>query len=221
MQLDIQHISKHFGKRAILKDVHFQLNTGEAVGMFGRNGCGKSTLMQILFGTMNSSKDALFIDNIPFRPKTNISGKLIAYLPQESFLPRDIKVRNLIAMVFSDGKVQNKVFYSPGVSSFENQRVGSLSQGMQKYVEFLLLAHMDHPFLLLDEPFSMIDPLFHNVIKEVITTKLTSKGILLTDHYYGDVWQVTKRNYILADGSTIQAKTKDDLATHGYLPSRK
>ncbi|OJV15222.1 MAG: hypothetical protein BGO21_29905 [Dyadobacter sp. 50-39] len=79
-----------------------------------------------------------------------------------------MKVSSLIAMVFSDGEVQNRLFYSPGVASFENQRIGALSLGMLKYFEFLLLANMHHPFLMLDEPFSMIDPLFHDVIKEVI-----------------------------------------------------
>ena len=221
MQLEVKHIEKQFGKRVILKNVNFHLRTGEAVGIFGRNSCGKSTLMKILFGTMTSGRDSVFVDNSRFWPKANISGKLIAYLPQHSFLPRDMKVRNLIAMIFSDGEVQNRIFYSPGVASFENQRVGALSLGILKYFEFLILAHMDHPFLMLDEPFSMIDPLFHDVIKDVITTKLTSKGILLTDHYYDDVWQVTERNYVLVDGSTFEVKTKEDLATHGYLPGRK
>jgi ABC-type multidrug transport system ATPase subunit len=220
MQLHLKHIEKNFGERAILKNVNFHLRTGEVVGIFGRNGCGKSTLMKVLFGTMKANATSLYIDNTPFNPKTNISRKIIAYLPQESFLPRDIKVRNLIAMVFPDGEAQNDIFYSPGVASFENQRVGALSLGMLKYFEFLLLAHMDHPFLMLDEPFSMIDPLFHDVIKEVFTSKLKSKGILITDHYYGDVWQVAERNYIIVDGTTLEVKTIQDLATHGYLPSR-
>ncbi|MCF0052585.1 hypothetical protein LXM25_21115 [Dyadobacter sp. LJ53] len=92
---------------------------------------------------------------------------------------------------------------------------------MQKYFEFLLLAHMEHPFLLLDEPFSMIDPLFHNIIKDVISSKLADKGILLTDHYYNDVWEATKRNYVLVGGSMLEVETKADLAIHGYLPSRQ
>lgn len=221
MQLDVKHLEKKFGEREILKNANFHLSTGEAVGIFGRNGSGKSTLMKILFGTLNAKTDSIFVDNIQFQLKTNISRKIIAYLPQESFLPRDMKVRSLIAMIFSDGEVQNRLFYSPGVASFENQRIGALSLGMLKYFEFLLLANMDHPFLMLDEPFSMIDPLFHDVIKEVIKSKLISKGILLTDHYHADVWQVTNRNYVIVDGSTHQIYTKEDLATHGYLPNRK
>ena len=220
MQLDANHIEKSFRKRAILKSVNIQLRTGESVGIFGRNGSGKSTLMKILFGTMNATAGSLFIDNTRFQPKDNIARKLIAYLPQESFLPRDIKVRNLISMIFPDGEQQNEIFYSPSVASFENKRVGELSLGMLKYFEFLLLAHMEHPFLLLDEPFSMIDPLFHNVIKDVIASKLANKGILLTDHYYDDVWDVTKRNYVLVDGSMVEVKTKAELAIHGYLPVR-
>lgn len=221
MQLDVNHIEKNFGNRTILKNVNIHLRTGETVGIFGRNGSGKSTLTKILFGTMKAASGSLFIDNTQFHPKDNIPNKLIAYLPQESFLPRDIKVKNLISMIFSDGENQNHIFYSPGVASFENKRVGELSLGMLKYFEFLLLVHMEHPFLLLDEPFSMIDPLYHNVIKDVIESKLANKGVLLTDHYYEDVWQVTKKNYVLVNGSLLEVKTKAELATYGYLPNRR
>jgi ABC-type lipopolysaccharide export system ATPase subunit len=58
------------------------------------------------------------------------------------------------------------------------------------------------------------------IIKEVIRSLRGSKGILLTDHYYENVWQVTNRNYMLADGSVAPIETKEELTKHGYLPSR-
>ncbi|QHV95698.1 ATP-binding cassette domain-containing protein [Spirosoma endbachense] len=221
MLLEVKKIEKNFGTRAILKQGSLELRTGETVGIFGRNGAGKSTLMKILFGTMRANASSLYIDSIPFNPSTNIAGKLIAYLPQHSFLPRGLKVRDLIPLIISDGERQNQVFYSPGVASFDNQRIGSLSLGILKYLEFLLLAYLDHPFLMLDEPFSMIDPLYHEIIKKVILSLRASKGILVTDHYYDTVWDVTTRNYVLVDGSLSLIKAKDDLSTYGYLPGRK
>jgi ABC-type multidrug transport system ATPase subunit len=218
MHLEIKQIEKHFGKKTILKNVTFDVETGDTIGIFGRNGCGKSTLMKILFGTMSADINSIFIDANPFSTKTNIARKTIAYLPQESFLPRDIKVRNLISMLFPDGEIQNQIFYSPGVSLFDNQWVGALSLGTLKYFEFLLLAHMDHPFLMLDEPFSMIDPLYHDIIKEKIISLKPSKGIIVTDHYYNNVWEVTNRNYVLVEGAMFQVETKADLSRFGYLP---
>ncbi|MFD2937498.1 ATP-binding cassette domain-containing protein [Spirosoma flavum] len=221
MHLAIDKLEKSFGKRAILKLNKLDLQTGETVGIFGRNGSGKSTLMKILFGTMRATASSLYLDTVPFDPATTIARKLIAYLPQHSFLPGGFKVRDIIPLVIADGEAQNRVFYSPGIASFENQRIGSLSMGQLKYLEFLLVAYLDHPFLLLDEPFSMIDPLYHQVIKEVIGSLKASKGILVTDHYYENVWAVTNRHYILVDGLLLPIETKEELTKHGYLPSRR
>lgn len=147
MHLAIDKLEKSFGKRAILNLNKLDLTTGEAVGIFGRNGSGKSTLMKILFGTMRATASLLYLDTVPFDPATTIDRKLIAYLPQHSFLPGGLKVRDLIPLVIADGEAQNRVFYSPGVASFENQRIGSLSMGQLKYLEFLLVSYLDHPFL--------------------------------------------------------------------------
>ncbi|GAB3492282.1 ATP-binding cassette domain-containing protein [Spirosoma knui] len=221
MHLAIDKLEKSFGKRDILKLNNLDLTTGEVVGVFGRNGSGKSTLMKILFGTMSATASLLYLDKAPFDPATTIARKLIAYLPQHSFLPGGLKVRDLIPLVIADGEAQNRVFYSPGIATFDNQRIGSLSMGQLKYLEFLLVAYLDHPFLLLDEPFSMIDPLYHQIIKEVIDSLKASKGILVTDHYYENVWAVTNRNYILVDGVLLPIETKEELTKHGYLPTRR
>lgn len=220
MHLVIDNLEKKFGKRTILRLKNLDLTTGEMVGIFGRNGSGKSTFMKILFGTMRATSSSLYLDTEPFDPATTIARKLIAYLPQHSFLPDGLKVRDIIPLVIADGEAQNRVFYSPGIASFDNQRIGSLSIGQLKYLEFLLVAYLDHPFLMLDEPFSMIDPLYHQIIKEVIVSLKAKKGILVTDHYYENVWQVTNRNYILVDGLLFPIETKEELTKHGYLPSR-
>lgn len=67
----------------------------------------------------------------------------------------------------------------------------------------------------------MIDPLYHPIIKDVIGYLRASKGILVTDHYYENVWAVTNRNYILVDGLLLPIERKDELTKHGYLPSRR
>ncbi|MFD2937428.1 ATP-binding cassette domain-containing protein [Spirosoma flavum] len=221
MHLAIDKLEKNFGKRAILKLKNLDLTTGETVGIYGRNGSGKSTFMKILFGTMRATASSLYLDTVPFDPATTIARKLIAYLPQHSFLPGGLKVRDIIPLVIADGEAQNRVFYSPDIASFDNQRISSLSMGQLKYLEFLLVAYLDHPFLMLDEPFSMIDPLYHQIIKEVIGSLKARKGILVTDHYYENVWEVTNRNYILVDGLLFPIETKEELTKHGYLPSRR
>jgi len=139
--LKLDSVDLSFGKKQILSNVNFTCNTGEIIAIFGRNGCGKSTLLKILFGTLKPNNIELYINNIKIE-KTSTKNKLIAFLPQVPFLPKDITVRRIIPMFFSDGETQDKIFYSPLINKIETQRIGTLSLGEQKYLEFLLIINL-------------------------------------------------------------------------------
>jgi ABC-type multidrug transport system ATPase subunit len=216
--LTLDLIEHNFGKKSILSKVNFTCNTGDIIAIFGRNGSGKSTLLKSLFGTLKPGKIELSLDGkqINYRsPK----DKAIAYLPQDPFLPKDVKVRNIIPMYFPDGDVQNKIFYSPLIDKIENQRTGTLSLGELRYLEFLLIINLDHPFILLDEPFSMIEPLYKDAIKGIILNYMKDKGFIITDHYYLDVLQVANKKMILKQGISHEVLSVEDLIENGYLPT--
>nr|WP_245895719.1 ABC transporter ATP-binding protein [Flavobacterium album] len=144
----------------------------------------------------------------------------IGYLPQEPFLPNTMKVRDIIPLYYS-GDEQDKLFYSPRIDKIANTRVGKLSMGELRYFELLLIGHLPHQFLMLDEPFSMIEPLYKDLIKDFLKKLKTQKGIIITDHYYDDVLSVTNRKLLLKDGQLININDRNDLIAHGYLPSEK
>jgi ABC-type lipopolysaccharide export system ATPase subunit len=140
-------------------------------------------------------------------------------LPQDTFLPKEQKVRDVIPLFFPKGADQEKIFYAPKVSSFETVKVGKLSMGELRYLELLILAHLNHPFLMLDEPFSMIEPLYKDVIKNLLLKIKETKGIILTDHYYEDVLQITTKNFVIKDTEMIEIHSKSDLVQYEYLSS--
>jgi ABC-type multidrug transport system ATPase subunit len=184
-----------------------------------RNGSGKSTLLKILFGTLPADSVEVMLDATKLDLTQVIPNQYIAYLPQEGFLLKDMKVRDIIPLYFPDGEKQNQLFYAPKIARLDTKRVSTLSHGELRYVEILLIAHLEHPFLLLDEPFSMIEPLYKDIIKELLSSLKVKKGITLTDHYYADVLQITDKNLLMING-TLQAITgKEDLAKHGYISS--
>ncbi len=111
-----------------------------------------------------------------------------------------MKVRDVIPMFCDDEEKQNKVFYAPGVSKFDSIKVGKLSLGQLRYLEILLVRSLDHPFIMLDKPFTMLEPLYKDLIKDLLLKLKESKGILLTDHYYEDVLEITDANMLLKDG---------------------
>ncbi len=213
----LHNASINFGKKEVLKEVSFSLETGEILGIFGRNGCGKSTLLKMIFGTLRKGSVTISIDGINFNPSENISSECIAYLPQHSFLPKNSKVRDLIPIYFSEEKKQDAIFYDALIAKIAAKKVGELSLGQVRYLEVLLVGNLDHSFLMLDEPFSMIDPLYKVEIKSLLNKLKVEKGILITDHYYEDVLDITSKNLLIKNGVGIPIKSKEDLKRLEYL----
>jgi len=216
-ELIINKISKKFQKRIVLSDISLRIKTGEILGIFGRNGCGKSTLLKILFGVLPSDDQEILMDNECFNPVSNIKLMNIAYLPQDSFLPDNLTVRDVIPLYYKDGDAQNRIFYDPRIAKIERQRIGTLSLGERRYFEILLISRLPHKFLMLDEPFSMVEPLYQDSIKELLIGLKKDKGIIITDHYYRNVLDVSDRKMLIKDGRAIEIENEIDLIENGYL----
>lgn len=219
-RLTVTNVSKKFGKKSVLNSVSLEINTGEILSIFGRNGSGKSTLLKIIFGVETADTISLQLNGKSFQQKEIVPSQKIAYLPQDNFLPKNYTVRNVISLFHPNGDDQDKIFYSKGVAKFENTKVGNLSMGELKYLEILLIGNLKHDFLLLDEPFSMVEPLQKEIIKELLLELKKSKGIILTDHYYDDVLSVTDKSFLLLDGKRVEIETISDLEKFGYLQKR-
>ena len=217
MSLQVKHIDKSFGKKIVLKDVSITCKKGEITGIFGRNGTGKSSLMKIIFGTLKHDNGKIEIDQKSYYQNEIIPNQEISYLPQDTFLPKNIKVRNIIPFFFQDGSDQDNIFYSKGVGNFTQRKIKELSLGQLRYLEILLIGHLNHSYMLLDEPFSMIEPIYKDFIKEFLLKLRDQKGIILTDHYYSDVLEITDKNYLIKDGSILKIENKNDLIKREYL----
>lgn len=221
--LKIIQLNKRYKNKGalILKDLSLKVESGTAVGIFGRNGSGKSTLFKILFGTLKFNNGTFLIDNQPFLPQTNIQNQHIAFLPQDLFLPLNVRVRDLIPMFYESVELQNKIFHAFQIPKIDGKRVGELSLGMRKYFAFLLSIYLPHPIILLDEPFSMVEPLCKEHIKKIISAQSGLKTIILSDHYYEDVLSITDENYIMKEGKLTKLQSYKDFVKHGYLSTRR
>jgi ABC-type multidrug transport system ATPase subunit len=220
-KLIINKVVKSFGHNQILKDIDFECRVGEIIGLLGRNGSGKTTLLKILFGTVKADAIDVKVNSKTFDPAKNICNRTIAYLAQDSFLPKDLKVKNIIPMYFQDGDQQDGIFYDTRIAQIENRKISTLSFGELRYFEILLISRLPHRFILLDEPFSMIEPLYQDAIKDLLPIIKQDKGIILTDHYFQDVLQITDRNILIKDGRTYSIGDKIDLANYGYISAEK
>ena len=201
----------------MLRDVSFTLNKGEILGLFGRNGSGKSTLLKILFGTLKANEISLKLDGIPILPNEVILKQIIAYLPQHHFLPKHLKVRDTIPLFHKTEATQDAIFYDPYIASMTHKPTGVLSLGELKYLEVLILSYLPHPFIFMDEPFSMLEPLHKEKLKEFLLKLKATKGLLLTDHYYNDVLDISDKALLLKEGLSHPITTEQDLQQLDYV----
>ncbi|EDM44661.1 ABC transporter ATP-binding protein [unidentified eubacterium SCB49] len=215
--LVLHNVSKNFKKKPVLKNISFSLETGEILGLFGRNGSGKSTLLKILFGNVKADTFSVALNDNALTVSEVIKKQHIAYLPQHPFLPKSMKVRDVIIMFHPNEKEQDAVFYDPHIATMTHKKTGELSLGELKYFEVVLLSQLPHPFIMLDEPFSMLEPLHKEKLKSILKKIKKTKGIIITDHYYHDVLEIATKNIIIKDGIALTVNNVKDLQAFKYL----
>ena len=193
MVLAADSIYMSYNGHDILKGVYIECKLGEIVGVLGLNGSGKSTLFQILFGSLKADQAFIKIDNQNIT-KAGYESGLIRMLPQESFLPKNISVKSLLKL---EGLNDSK---DPIIYSITNQQVGNLSAGIIRYLEIFILLYSSIPFIILDEPFVGLSPVFCQKLISLINRVRNKKGIIISDHNYQYIDEIANKLMFLSDG---------------------
>jgi len=211
--LEIDSVQFEIGNQRILSDIYLRCETGKITGILGRNGAGKSCLMQIIFGSMKANK-SIRIDSEALIPKLLTPNK-IAYLPQFNIIPQNLSIKG----AFTHFNQEFSVFANQFIEfkDRENTRIGSLSGGARRLIELYLLLKSKGPFILLDEPFTHLSPVQIEKVMELIIQEKKNKGIIITDHLYKYILELSDSLYILKEGKTYWIKDRIDLEKHGYL----
>jgi lipopolysaccharide export system ATP-binding protein len=213
--LEIDSVVKSYGLYDVLTDIYLKCKTGDIVGMLGRNGTGKSTLMKILFGTLQADRKFIRIDGKVYdQPYKTINE--VCYLPQDSFLPKYMSVEKTIELYLGKQQVAN--FLEDSIlQQLNTSKISYLSGGELRYLEIKLLLHTDCKFILLDEPFNGVSPILVGEIKKLILKTSESKGIILTDHDYRNVLDVANQFCLIYDGGIKRIDDKQELVRWGYI----
>lgn len=212
--LAIDSVIKSYNKKIILSDVYLSCKTHDIVGLFGRNGEGKSTLLKIIFGTESAENKFIMIDNVVFN-KPFLVKNAITYLPQQSFLPKNSTIKKVVSL-WVNQDAQNS-FYDDEMLALKNQKISTLSGGELRFLEIKLLLFSEAKFCLLDEPFMGLSPLQIEKVKHLIVHSSKNKGILLTDHDYKNVLGISNKNYLVKNRKCHLLNTISELVDHGYV----
>jgi lipopolysaccharide export system ATP-binding protein len=217
--LEIDSVVKSYDTRVILTDIYLKCKTGDIIGMLGRNGTGKSTLLKILFGILQADRKFIRIDGKFYdQPYKTINE--LCYLPQHSFLPQHLRVEKIVDLYL--GKSKKVSFLDDLVlSELSTNKISQMSGGELRYLEIKLLLHLESKFVLLDEPFNGVSPLLIEKIKKMILEMSEFKGIILTDHDYRNVLNVANRFCLIYDGGIKTITDIQELVRWGYIPGSR
>jgi lipopolysaccharide export system ATP-binding protein len=221
--LEVQHLRKLYGRKVAVADVSFSMRNGEVVGLLGPNGAGKTTTFYIMAGFLRPTAGHVTLDGHPLSklPMYRRARLGISYLPQESSIFRKLTVeQNILAVLEAKPGLSKAerhrradlLLEEFGISGIARQPGYTLSGGERRRTEIARSLAIEPKFLLLDEPFTGIDPIAIHEIKKIIS-KLAADGIgiLLTDHNVRDTLDITNRSYIIHLGSIIVAGSRQEI----------
>lgn len=200
--------------REIVSNGTISLAKGTITGLLGRNGSGKSTLLKAVFGTQKVDDINIHRNGKAIHHAYSING-LINYLPQWNFMPRNMKLRTALrhhhverAKILSD---------FPEMEQDLDLQVFETSGGRERLWSTLILLFADTKYTMLDEPFTHLAPAHIEKLKEILQREKQNKGILITDHLYKHLLELSDDIYLMKEGKSIFIKDRNDLALHGYI----
>lgn len=214
--MQVDSVMKTFGIKQVLTDVFFTCSQGEILGLLGRNGSGKSTLLKIIFGSLTADQKFVKIGN-KINNELFDNRNLVKYLPQDHFIPNHIKVNTIISL-FCDKENGSSIKGNELIKPMLGKKSNQLSGGEKRLLEILLIVHSNAKYILIDEPFNGIDPIYKEVIKNLIKEHSKNKGFIITDHDYPGLLEIATSIMLIHDGGTKEIKNKDELKYWGYIP---
>lgn len=180
---------------SILKGVYLKAEAGQVTAIAGRNGSGKSTLLKVASGQYKATSGITIIDGVRIHNKSLIKRyRKIGYLPQDTMLPPDITVKRLIKSLPEPEKLTEDTL----IQKIYHQKTIQLSGGEKRYLEIAILFHLDRKYILMDEPFTGVEPTIIDLLIERIRKEAhRGKGILLTDHMHRYISMVADKGYLM------------------------
>jgi len=220
--LEIKELSKSYDGREVVRGVDILVKRGEIVGLLGPNGAGKTTTFYMVVGVIPPNRGRIIFDNtdITSLPIHERARHGIGYLSQEPSIFRKLSVEENIMSVLETLSITKaererrltSLLEELNISHLAKNKSYTLSGGERRRLEITRALVTNPSFILLDEPFSGIDPIVVNEAQEIIRElKEKGLGILLTDHNVRETLSITDRAYLIAEGRILISGTADEL----------
>lgn len=214
MIFELDNVELYFKTKRILNGIYLKAETGKVTAILGRNGCGKSSLLDIAFGNLKPKYKLVRLNNKPLLKPLYKTG-LVKYLPQYNFIPVGMKLRFIFNLYNVDWGIFAEAFEA--FSIYKNSKFKALSGGERRLVETYIILKTKSEIVLLDEPFSYLAPLYVELIKALIIKEKKNKVIVISDHMYQHIIDVSDNIYLLKNGTTKKINNLKELEDYTYL----
>lgn len=234
--LSSEQLKKSYKGRNVVSSVDIAVHMGEIVGLLGPNGAGKTTTFYMIVGLIRPDSGKVYIDSkeiteLPMYRRARIG---IGYLPQETSVFRNLTVRQNIELVLEElghspveiTDISQRILADLGLEQLQDIPGYALSGGERRRVEIARCLAIMPNFLLLDEPFSGIDPIaVYDIQQIILSLRAKGYGILLTDHNVRDTLAITDRTYLIHKGQIViegapEYVAESEVARKFYLGDR-
>ena len=210
----VDSVHLEFGQNQVLQSAYLTARTGRVTGLLGRNGTGKSCLFKCIMGGIRPQNMFIRFNEEPDTDYGHI-GNRVKYLPQNLFMPRRMTLDEAFSLYGVD--YDGLVSFDTKFHMYQHRTFMELSGGEARIAEMYLVLMSDAEFCILDEPFSNISPNCVEKMKDLIREQKKSRGIIVSDHLYQDILDVTDDLFLLRDGYTFPVKSREDLIRNGYI----
>ncbi|MDU4953016.1 MULTISPECIES: ABC transporter ATP-binding protein [Clostridium] len=208
MELEVKNLRKSFDTKEVLHGISFSAKSGSALGLLGRNGAGKTTTIRILMDVFRATDGEILLDGKPFKP----SQHQIGYLPEERGLYPKKKINDQIIYLAmlrgiskKDAKANMKKWLQRlGVEEYENKKLETLSKGNQQKIQLAQTLVCNPEIVILDEPFSGLDPVNSQILKDVIRELIVeNKIVIFSSHQMSYVEEFCEEIAIVKEGTIV------------------
>ena len=213
-RLLVDSVHLEFDKLQVLQSAFITAQTGRVTGVLGRNGCGKSCLFKCIMGGIKPQNIFVRFNDEQETDYAHI-GKRVKYLPQNVFMPTNMTLGEAFDLYEVD--YNGLVAFDNKFHTYERMTSGQLSGGEVRIAEMYMVLNSEAEFCILDEPFSNVAPKYVEMMQQLIQQHKATKGIIISDHMYEQVMDITDDLFLLRDGYTFPIKCRKDLIHHGYI----
>ena len=216
MKLEVKDLRKSFGDKEVLHGISFSIESGKALGLLGRNGAGKTTTIRILMDVFRANSGTITVDGKPFHPK----DFRIGYLPEERGLyPKKGVQEQLMYLAqlrgssHSDAKKQSERWLKRlGVEEYAQRKLETLSKGNQQKVQLAQTLVCNPDLIILDEPFSGLDPVNSQILKDVIREQIEEgKLVIFSSHQMSYVEEFCEDIVLINHGEIVLSGNLDQI----------